>query len=176
MTRLAEQRNVLRGIAAALAIIALWFTAVWVLWPVPSIADTPGARLAFALKWDLAVVACLVVAVGLVARHRFFFNRIDGGWDPDDRLLENYRYNLANTVEQVLIAVPVHLGFAVTAPLAALGLVPAAAVLFCLARAAFLSGYFSGRPTNRAVGFACTFYPSVLLLAASVFMAIMGAP
>jgi hypothetical protein len=59
---------------------------------------------------------------------------------------------------------------------AALGFVPAAGVLFCLARAAFLSGYLSGRPTNRAAGFACTFYPSVLLLSASVVMAIMGAP
>jgi hypothetical protein len=53
---------------------------------------------------------------------------------------------------------------------AALGFVPAAAVLLCLARAAFLSGYLSGRPV------ACTFYPSVLLLSASVVMAIMGAP
>ena len=69
MNRFAEQRNVLRGIAAALAIIALWFTAAWVLWPLPSIADTPAARLAFALKWDLAVVACLVVAVGLAAQY-----------------------------------------------------------------------------------------------------------
>jgi len=165
---------VLRGIAVSWVIITVWFSAAWVLLPVPAIDDAPGARLAFTLKWQLAVVACLVIAVGLIARHRFFFNRIDGGWDPDDRLLECYRNNLSNTAEQVLIAVPVHLAFAATAPMAALRLVPAVAVLFCLARAVFLLGYLSGRPTNRAVGFACTFYPSVLLLVSSVVMAIVG--
>ncbi len=175
MDRAGEQRHVLRGIAVAMAIIVLWSGIAWAFLPTPSIPDTPGDRLAFALKWDLAVVACLVIAVGLIGRHRFLFNRIDGGWDPDDRLLEYFRYNLANTTEQVLIAVPAHLAFAVTAPLAALRLVPAAVVLFCLARAAFLGGYLSGRPTNRAVGFACTYYPSVLLLAASAVIAIAGA-
>jgi uncharacterized membrane protein YecN with MAPEG domain len=155
-----------------MAIIVIWSGIAWAFLPAPSIPDTPGDRLAFALKWDLAVVACLVIAVGLIGRHRFLFNRIDGGWDPDDRLLECYRYNLANTTEQVLIAVPVHLAFAVTAPLAALRLVPAAAVLFCLARAAFLLGYLSGRPTNRAAGFACTYYPSVLMLVAAAGFAL----
>ncbi len=175
MDRAGEQRHVVRGIAVSLVVIVVWFGAAWAVLPVPAIADAPGPRLAFALKWDLAVAACLVIAVGLIGRHRFLFNRIDGGWDPDDQLLECFRYNLANTAEQVLIAVPVHLAFAVTAPLAALRLLPAAVVLFCLARAAFLGGYLSGRPTNRAVGFACTFYPSVLLLIAAAAFAVAGA-
>ncbi len=38
-----------------------------------------------------------------------------------------------------------------------------------------LGGYLSGRPTNRAVGFACTFYPSVLLLIAAAAFAVAGA-
>lgn len=171
--RATEQANVLRGIGAAVAIIAVWFAAAWAVVPAPRAVD-PVARLAYALKWDLAVVACLVVAVGLIARHRFFHNRIDGGWDPADTLLERYRYNLANTTEQVLIAVPVHLAYSATAPASLLVWVPAAAVLFCLARAAFLAGYLSGRPTNRAVGFACSFYPSVLLLLAAAGFAMTG--
>jgi uncharacterized MAPEG superfamily protein len=175
MSRADEQRHVLRGIMAGSAIILVWFTLAWAILPTPRITDTPGDRLAFALKWDLAVVACLVVAVGLIARQRFFFNRIDGGWDRDDRLLEIFRYNLANTSEQVLIAIPVHLAFAVSAPIAALNLVAAAALLFVLARAAFLIGYLSGRATNRALGFACSFYPSVLLLLAAAVFAVRGA-
>jgi len=170
----AERRHVLRGITASFGLIAVWFAGAWALLPQPGIIDEAGARLAFALRWDLAVVVCLVIAVGLIARHRFFRNRIDGGWDPQDRLLEIFRYNLANTAEQVLIAIPVHLAFAVTAPASALGLLPAAAVLFCLARVAFLAGYLSGQPTNRAVGFACTFYPSVLMLLASAVFAMTG--
>jgi len=172
MDRRAEQQNVLRGIAAAIGIIAVWFGGAWALLPAPGIGPDPAARIAYALEWDLAVVACLVIAVGLVANHRFLRNRIDGGWDPDDLTLEYYRYNLANTTEQVLIAIPVHFAFAVVAPEAALGLIPAVVVLFCLARAAFLAGYRSGRPTNRAIGFACTFYPSVLLLIASAVLAV----
>ena len=41
-------------------------------------------------------------------------------------------------------------------------------------RAAFLAGYLSGRPTNRAIGFACTFYPSVLMLLAAAGFALAG--
>ena len=174
MERAAEQRNVLRGIGASVVLIVLWFGAAWALIPAPEVRPEPGARLAFALKWDLAVIACLVIAVGLIARHRFFHNRIDGGWDPGDLLLESFRYNLANTAEQVLIAVPVHLAFAVVAPASVLVWVPAAVAMFCLARAAFLAGYLSGRPTNRAIGFACTFYPSVLMLLAAAGLAIAG--
>jgi len=174
MGRADAQRHVLHGIVTGCVVILAWFALAWAILPAPSLGDTPAARLAFALKWDLAVIACLVVAVGLIARHRFFFNRIDGGWDSEDRVLEIYRYNLANTSEQVLIAVPVHLAFAVSAPAGVLTLVPAAAVLFVLARAAFLIGYLSGRATNRTVGFVCCFYPSVLLLIAAAAFAVMG--
>ncbi|HSF96597.1 MAG TPA: MAPEG family protein [Thermohalobaculum sp.] len=174
MDRAAKQRRVKRAIAASAGLIVVWFWAAWALFPAPDIGADAGARLGFALKCDLAVVACLVVAVGLIARHRFFHNRIDGGWDETDRLLEIYRYNLANTTEQVLIAVPVHLAFAVTAPAGLMGMVPAAATLFCLARAAFLAGYLSGRPTNRGVGFASTFFPSVLMLLAAAWFALAG--
>ena len=58
MDKAAEQRNVLRGIAASVVLIVLWFGVALTLLPAPHVAAGPGARLAFALKWDLAVIAC----------------------------------------------------------------------------------------------------------------------
>ena len=69
---------------------------------------------------------------------------------------------------------PVYLAFAATAPVGWLRLLPAAAVMFLLARAAFLIGLLKGGAPQRAIGFACTFYPAVLMLVATLVFWGMG--
>jgi len=57
----------------------------------------------------------------------------------------------------------VHLAWATLMPVSWMAAIPAAAILFLSGRVLFIRGYRGGAP-SRAVGFALTFYPSVLML------------
>ncbi len=167
MTLTATQRGVARGIAiaAALTILGIFGAAAWqpaVLLP----GDGTVARLAYALKWDLLPAACLLIAVGHLARHRFFTPEdIDGGGlssgTQKARVLQSI---LQNTVEQVVLASLAYCIWAVVMPHGWLASIPAAALLFMIGRILFSRGYERGA-SARAVGFGLTFYPSVLMLA-----------
>src|SRR3546814_3958754 len=67
------QRGVLRGMLAALATASLVLLAA-VLWPPGSLVPLAGlqSRIAAALQWEAGVLVCLVIAIGSLARHRFF--------------------------------------------------------------------------------------------------------
>ena len=72
----------------------------------------------------------------------------------------NLRYN-QNTLEQVVLAAIAWTGLALALPHEQLALIPALAILFAAARALFWTGYLIA-PGARAVGFALTFYPTVV--------------
>jgi uncharacterized membrane protein YecN with MAPEG domain len=161
----ARQRGVLRGMLSALALaIAVGIAAV--LAPPAALIplDGPADRLIAALRWDVLVVACLILSIGALARHRFFTPAdIDGSGltNATDRarLLQAI---LQNTLEQTVIALSAHLVWAAAMPVAWHALVPAAAILFVFGRICFVVGYGGGAPA-RAFGFALTFYPTVLM-------------
>ncbi len=167
-----KQRGVLRGMAAGLGLSALALAAA-IAAPPAAWLPAPGAAeaLAQALRWDVLVAACLAVNVGVLARHRFFTPEdIDGGGvsrnTPRAGVLQA---TLQNTLEQAVLALGTHAAWAATMPAAWQAAVPAAALLFVAGRLLFWRGYARGAPA-RALGFALTFYPSVvmlLLLAAS---------
>ena len=71
---------------------------------------------------------------------------------------------LQNTLEQAVLAVLVHLIWAVTMPGDWLPAIPAATTLFVVGRMLFWRGYERGAAA-RAMGFGLTFYPTVLMLA-----------
>ena len=169
MTLTARQRGVARGmaIAATCTLVAIAASAAWqpaALLP----GDNTVARIAFAFKWDLLPAVCLLVAIGRLARHRFFTPEdIDGGGlfsaTPRAQVLQSV---LQNTLEQVVLASLAYSIWAVAMPHAWLGSIPAAAVLFVVGRLLFFHGYERGA-SARAIGFALTFYPSALMLIAS---------
>ncbi|MEK9660833.1 MAG: MAPEG family protein, partial [Alphaproteobacteria bacterium] len=114
------------------------------------------------------VVACLVLAIGALARHRFLTPAdIDGSGlvagSDRARILQAI---VQNTLEQAVIAIVAHLVWAAAMPPAWQAVVPAAAILFVFGRIAFAIGYAGGAPA-RAFGFALTFYPTVFMLVAS---------
>ncbi len=161
-----KQIGVLRGMAlgATLSVIGVIGIGLWqpdALVP----ADEAGSRLAFALKWDLLLLIVLAVHIGILARHRFF-TPVDidgGGLTSGTTKAQIYQSVLQNTLEQVVLAIGVHLVWAVSLPIGWLASVPAAVVLFVVGRILFMAGYERGAPA-RALGFAMTFYPSVLML------------
>ena len=159
-----KQRGVLRGVVAGLAItlVVLGLAIAGALPPL-----MPGARspLAHAFTWDTLVLVCLAVNIGLLARHRFFTpDDIDGGGlTPGTATAHLLQSMLQNTLEQSVLALGVHVIWASVMPLAWQAAVPAAVILFVVGRALFWRGYASGAP-GRALGFALTFYPQVVML------------
>ena len=161
-----KQRGVLRGMVAGLGVSALAIIAAIVA-PPAALLPAPGLpeALAHALKWDALVLACLAVNIGVLARHRFFTPLdIDGGGvsrnTPQAGVLQA---TLQNTLEQAVLALGTHAAWAASMAADWQAAVPAAAVLFVAGRVLFWRGYARGAPA-RALGFALTFYPSIVML------------
>jgi len=135
---------------------------------------TTGDRLALALRWDLLVIACPLAMVARTAALRFFSPDAIGGSVSDHPGSAAARANavLTNTIEQAVLAVPIHLVLAILLPQPA-ALVAAMALAFSVGRLLFWAGY-SGGPGRRALGFALTFYPTLTGFALAAWLALAG--
>jgi len=166
MTLTSKQHGVLRRILIGAAITVVVLGATIVAEPIIFSSEiTLGQRIAFALTTDLLLAIWLAFSIGRLARYRFFTPEdIDGGGltagTEQARILQSV---LQNTIEQTVFAVLVHLIWAVLVPPSWLGAIPAASILFISGRILFVRGYRKGAP-YRALGFALTFYPSVVML------------
>lgn len=167
-----EQARVLLGMGAAAGVTALLFALALPrsVGPAPVPLDQ---RIAETLRWDLLVVACPLLMVARLAAFRFFSPDAIGGSasDPPGSHAVTANAVLRNTMEQALLAIPVHLALssllARSAPLVA-----ALAMAFAAGRLLFWAGYARGAAA-RSFGFALTFYPTVggFLLAAGLSLA-----
>ncbi|WP_420225353.1 MAPEG family protein [Pigmentiphaga litoralis] len=192
VTHRAVQRGVLRGMGIGMAITLLLLVLMIALAPralLPLIG--PTASLVAALHWALLPVWCLAIAIGVMARHRFLHAEdIDGsglagsglpgggmtasrGMTGGSWTARIYQAILQNTLEQVVLAIPTYLIWAVTLPREWQAAVPAAAILFVVGRILFWRGYSGGAP-SRALGFALTFYPTLVLALVAIVAALVG--
>jgi uncharacterized membrane protein YecN with MAPEG domain len=161
-----KQRGVLKGIIIGVTItVVVIVGAIFFGRAVVAPDAAVGERIAFALKADACIALWLAISIGLLARHRFFTPEdIDGGGLTHGTETANIlQATLQNSLEQTVLAVLVHLAWAVLMPANWMSAIPAAVVLFLCGRVLFLSGYRKGAPA-RAFGFALTFYPTVLML------------
>ena len=163
-----KQRGVLGGMMLGLASSLLALALAILAAPGALLPDGSDAisAVAHALRWDVLLALWLAANIAMLARHRFFEPAdIDGGGLSDGtataRILQSV---LQNTLEQVVLALSVHLIWAATMPSRWQAAIPAAAMLFFVGRALFWRGYARGAPA-RALGFALTFYPAVAMLA-----------
>lgn len=171
-----KQGGVLKGMIAGAATSLVVIVGVILVGPTMLSTDaSAGDRLAFALRADTFIALWLGVSIALLARHRFFTPEdIDGGGLSRGTEAANVlQATLQNTLEQSVLAVLVHLAWAALMPVSWIAAIPAAVVLFVLGRVLFLRGYRGGAP-SRAIGFALTFYPTVLMLVLLVGAAIAG--
>jgi hypothetical protein len=161
-----KQRGVLVGMMTGLAVTLL---ALGLAIAAPPRALLPehdvSSAIVQALRWDILLVVWLAANIATLARHRFFTPAdIDGGGLSEGtspaKLLQSI---LQNTLEQSVLAFSAHVIWAAAMPLTWQAAVPAAAILFFLGRMLFWRGYSHGAPA-RALGFALTFYPSLLML------------
>ena len=172
-----KQRGVLKGISIGAAItvaviVGAILAAPMVLSPEATIAE----RLSFALWADVFIALWLGISIALLARHRYFTPEdIDGGGlTRGSETASVLQATLQNTLEQTVLAVLVHVTWATLMPVSWMSAIPAAVVLFLCGRLLFLLGYRGGAP-SRALGFALTYYPSVLMLAIVVVAAVRKA-
>jgi len=155
------------GVAAGMAAAFLVTVALFALGPAlaPGLVSQPPTlpqRLLLATWAGIPPLLSLTAAIGWVANARFFSEAdIDGaGLTVEGPPLRIPRAVLANTAEQVLLALPLYTGLALTLPPAQLALPPLLGAVFVLGRGLFAVGYARGAAA-RSFGFALTFYPSV---------------
>lgn len=129
-------------------------------------------RLIVTARADVFVLCWLAATIGNVARLRFFSTDDIAGSGSGTATAEvgHAKAVLQNTLEQVVLAVPVHVALAVLVA-SSLPLIVALAALFAIGRLLFWIGYSRGAEA-RAFGFALTFYPSLVGLAIAVFAAV----
>lgn len=122
-------------------------------------------RLAHALRWDLLLVLPLAASIGRMAGQRFFSPAdINGAGltTPSDKA-RVFSAIIQNSHEQLCLALPTHLIWSQVMPFAAQASIPASAILFFAGRVTFAFGYERGA-VARSLGFAVTFYPTMLML------------
>jgi hypothetical protein len=129
-----------------------------------------GERLAYAVKWIALGALPLFLVIGSVGNARFGSEAIDPTAGNESRaMIVNCRV-VDNTVQQYLLF------FAATLALAAglrgdeLCVIPAAALIFVIARLAFWIGYRI-KPVYRAAGFASTSYLNLILFGYAIWAA-----
>lgn len=160
-----EQGGVVRHSLAALIFCAL------VLWAgysqVPGWIELPadrGSRLGLALGASFVVLLWVMLGVILVSTGRFFSEQDVAGsaFAPPSPAIAVKSAFLQNTLEQAVLAVGIYLVSAHWLPASGLALIPTAAVLFSIGRAAFLRGYLKGA-RGRSFGMATTMLPTMAL-------------
>ncbi len=104
----------------------------------------------------------LIAGIGAAARLRFFGRNIDGSAPAPGSALDIMRRYVSNTTEQVVLFAIACQALAVVDASVAIRLLPVMGVWFVIARMMFYAGYRQA-PLWRAVGFAATFHPTVLL-------------
>ena len=165
-----EQRGVALRMAAALCVTVL--VSIACLYR-GGAAPTPLAgRLIAMAKADVFVLCWLAAMIGNVARLRFFSADDIAGSGSGSATAEVGRAKavLQNTLEQVVLALPVHAALALLVA-SSVPLIVALAALFAIGRLIFWIGYASGAEA-RAFGFALTFYPSLAGLLIASFAAV----
>lgn len=174
-----DQRGIVRAAAAALFLAALVLAALR-LWLPGSIVGVKGdpdlaERVAFALRWDLALFAWLAVCIRAVSSGRFRSPAdIKGSaYGPPSAGLAVKIAVLQNTLEQTVMAVGAHLALATALRGGELVIVPALVFLFLLGRALFVLGYRRGAPA-RAFGMALTAAPTVGAIIAAIGLVVAG--
>ncbi len=106
----------------------------------------------------------LIFSIARLAKHRFFTpedmdgNGLTKGTDKVN-LLQSL---LQNTLEQLVIAIPVYLAWFILMPPQFCSVIMLCSIAFGMGRILFFIGYKNGAP-SRALGFTLTFYPTVCM-------------
>ncbi len=152
MSLTTKQKGVLTGMLSGLFIAFFTLAYAAVMNP---LHHTVSLSLADRLVVLMRTMVCLAFFLGLsiarLARHRFFSPEdIDGsGLSAGSKKAKILQAELQNTLEQVMLAMPVYFAWLTLMPVTWLSVLPVAAVLFFFGRFSFMGG----APPYRLVSF-----------------------
>ena len=158
-----DQRIVALGASSGVASMLAAMFAIYHLWPVPAGLVDAGDRIAFALKGLAFAVLPLVFMIVAVGNERFLSEAIDPTLGKDSSRMEINGRVTENTMQQFVLFAVALLALAASVPAEQMRIVPAAVIVFVVARTAFWIGYRI-HPLYRAFGFASTLYLNAGLL------------
>lgn len=164
-----DQRTVAIGAASGIAgmIVLVWGLSSLI--APPAIADTPGDRLAYALRWAVVAALPFFFMVAAVGNARFTSEAIDPTLGKESKAMIVDGRVADNTLQQLVLFLVGLLALSVTLPIQRLGIVAACAITFVIVRIAFWLGYRI-KPVYRAFGFASTAYMNLAMLVASLWL------
>jgi uncharacterized MAPEG superfamily protein len=152
-----DQKIVAVGAASGVATMIVAMTAIYWSWPAdPGLVDV-ASRLAYTLKADLVAVLPLLVSIIAVANRRFTTEAIDPTLHKEDRAALIDGRVADNTLQQYVLFLIGTLALSVNLTAEQMRAIPAAAIVFVVARIAFWIGYRI-HPLYRAFGMAATSY------------------
>ena len=123
------------------------------------------------LGWSLLIPCLLLIgSIARIDKHRFFSSvDIDSSAATSSSLkLVCLQSILQNTLEQTVLAMVVYLLWILMTPSAWLSALPLSACCFLAGRILFVGGYRKGA-VSRALGFALTIYPLVMMFILILF-------
>jgi hypothetical protein len=161
MTR--DQKIVGVGAASGVVAMIISVAGIYALWPInPGLADI-SRRLAFALQANAFAALPLLIGVMTVGQNRFLSEAIDPTLQKEDLATQINGRVVENTLQQFVLFLVATTALSVNLTADTMRIVPAAAIVFVVARAAFWIGYRI-HPLYRAFGMAATGYLNVGLL------------
>ena len=171
MTR--DQKIVAVGAASGVLIMA---AAMWLLsraLPVPAGLEWTGPRLGYALRWDAVAALPFLVMIIAIGNARALGPAIDPTLGAESRAMQINGRVADNTLQQLLLFVIASLALAANLPPANMSVIPAAAIVFLIARIAFWIGYRI-HPLYRAPGFSSTAYMNIFMYIAILWIRLAG--
>lgn len=158
-----EQKIVAMGAGSG---VALMVAGVWLLagvLPVPNIADTIDARLAYALGANVFALVPFFIMLATIGNERFFSKAIDPTRHAESATMEINGRVADNTLQQNFVFLVATLALSTVVPFHYLQVIWACAIVFVIARCAFWLGYRT-HPLYRAPGMAATSYLNLAII------------
>jgi hypothetical protein len=169
MTR--DQKIVGVGAASGVTAMVAAIAGIYQLWPAnPSLVDV-SSRLAYALQANAFAVLPLLIVIMTVGNNRFLSEAIDPTPHKEDLGTQINGRVAENTLQQYLLFLIGTLALSVNLTAEQMRGIPAAALVFVVARIAFWIGYRI-HPLYRAFGMAATGYLNVGILACALWRTI----
>ncbi|XP_033105804.1 transmembrane protein 79-like [Anneissia japonica] len=166
------QSGIVRDIIVGLLVMAAYFYVGWNYFPIQADGlESAWDRLIYTARWQILEVLLLIVMVMAVANTRLLY--VDKIGDPTkpipgSHIITVHCRVLQNTLEQIVIRVPSELILCTYLEPGSMKILPLLVILFVLARLIFWFGYIRD-PYQRALGFAMTYMPTVLITIYCVF-------
>jgi uncharacterized MAPEG superfamily protein len=171
MTR--DQKTVVIGAVSGIATMIAATALIYRAWPTQAGLGDIAGRLAYTLQAEVFAVLPLLIMIIAVGNGRFLSEAIDPTLKKESRSTVINGRVAGNTLEQFILFLVATLALSIQLTEGEMRIVPAATIVFIVARILFWIGYRI-HPLYRAFGMAATSYLNVGLLAFALWRIVAG--